>query len=166
LGAQGDIDGAIESFDAALEDLSTLSMPYEQARVNFAYGQTLRRAGRRRDADAVMRNARELYVLLGADTYVKRCEREVQAGGVKASVSRHDETAGPITTLTPQERAVATLVASGKRNKEVADELFVSVKTVQYHLTRIYAKIGIRSRSELAATLPPATNPSRASRSP
>ncbi|MFD9668891.1 LuxR C-terminal-related transcriptional regulator [Rhodococcus sp. NPDC059968] len=154
-GAQGDIDKAIESFEAALEDISELSMPYEQARINFAYGQTLRRAGRRRDADAVMRNARELYVLLAAETYVKRCERELQAGGLKVSASRDNEISILITTLTPQERTVAILVASGKRNKEVADELFVSVKTVQYHLTRVYAKLGIRSRSELAANLPP-----------
>ncbi|MFC9760200.1 LuxR C-terminal-related transcriptional regulator [Rhodococcus jostii] len=164
-GAQGDIEKAIESFEAALEDLSALSMPYEQARINFAYGQTLRRAGRRRDADAVMRSARELYVLLGAETYVKRCERELQAGGVKAGASRPDEITTSITTLTPQERTVARLVASGKRNKEVADELFVSVKTVQYHLTRVYAKLGIRSRSELAATLPPANSARLASRS-
>ena len=53
--------------------------------------------------------------------------------------------------LTPQEEAVAGLVAQGRSNKEVAAELFLSVKTVQYHLTRIYAKLGVRSRTELAA---------------
>jgi DNA-binding CsgD family transcriptional regulator len=152
-GARGEIGTAIDAFDAALENLAALSMPYEQARVNFVYGQTLRRAGRRRDADAVMRSARELYILLGATEYVKRCDRELQAGGLKVSTLRGEMISSHV-DLTPQEGAVARMVASGKRNKEVADEMFVSVKTVQYHLTRIYAKLGIRSRSELAAHLP------------
>ena len=112
----------------------------------FAYGQTLRRAGRRAQADAVVSAARESYAALGARTYVERCDRELAAGGVNVvRVHRHfDE-------LTPQEEAVATLVARGRTNKEVAAELFLSVKTVQYHLTRTYAKLGVRSRSELAA---------------
>ncbi|MFD9668582.1 LuxR C-terminal-related transcriptional regulator [Rhodococcus sp. NPDC059968] len=152
-GARGEIDTAIDAFDAALENLAALSMPYEQARVNFVYGQTLRRAGRRRDADAVMRSARELYILLGATEYARRCDRELRAGGLGGG-TRRGEIVTSRMVLTPQEGAVARLVASGKRNKEVADEMFVSVKTVQYHLTRIYAKLGIRSRSELAAHLP------------
>ena len=57
-----------------------------------------------------------------------------------------------VTDLTPQEEAVATLVARGLSNREVAAELYISPKTVQYHLTRIYAKLGLRSRSELAAS--------------
>lgn len=145
-GARGDIDTARETFETALHHLSTLPLPYDRARVNYAYGQTLRRAGKRRDADAVMRAARELYAALGAAAYVQRCDRELKAGGLNLK-----RTALDISDLTPQEQAVADLVAAGKSNKEAASELFLSVKTVQYHLTRVYAKLGLRSRSELAA---------------
>ncbi|OCC22115.1 LuxR family transcriptional regulator [Prescottella equi] len=145
-GARGELDLARESFDAALLGIETLPLPYDRARINFAYGQTLRRAGKRAEADVVLRAARELYHSLGAATYVERCERELRAGGLNLS-----RTEKGITDLTPQERAVADLVAAGKSNKEAAGELFLSVKTIQYHLTRAYAKLGLRSRSELAA---------------
>jgi DNA-binding CsgD family transcriptional regulator len=150
-GSRGDIDSARKSFESALDKIAPLPTPYERARINFAYGQTLRRAGRRRDADAVIRSARELYSTLGAASYVERCDRELKAGGLKAGDNDSPRERAHVSTLTPQERAVATLVASGHTNKEVAGELFLSVKTVQYHLTRVYAKFGIRSRSELAA---------------
>ena len=75
-----------------------------------------------------------------------RCERELRAGGVGARGGvRGDE------TLTPGEEAVANLVAQGYSNRDVASELYLSVKTVQFHLTRVYAKLGIASRTELAA---------------
>ncbi|KEI45713.1 helix-turn-helix transcriptional regulator [Saccharopolyspora rectivirgula] len=144
--ANGDVDAARESFETALTRLKTLPLPYERARVNFAYGQTLRRAGKRKEADTVLHQAREIYAALGAHTYVKRCDRELKAGGMNAKRSR-----ALLTELTPQEQSVAKLVAEGKTNKQVAVELFISVKTVQYHLTRIYTKLGLRSRSELAA---------------
>jgi len=150
-GARGDIDAAQESFESALAELTPLPLPYARARVNFAYGQTLRRAGRRRDADSVIRTARELYSTLGATSITARCDRELKAGGLKGGASATGRESADVSALTPQERAVATLVAGGNTNKEVASELFLSVKTVQYHLTRVYAKFGIRSRSELAA---------------
>ncbi len=146
LGATGDVDAAKKSFEASLAHLRTLPLPYERARVHFAYGQTLRRAGKRKEADVVLRRARDGYAALGATTYVVRCDRELKAGGL------HPKRVGvDLTELTPQEQAVAKLVAAGLTNKQVGVELFVSVKTVQFHLTRIYAKLGIRSRSELAA---------------
>ncbi len=145
-GARGDIHAARRSFEAALDLLSGLPLRYDTARVNFAFGQTLRRAGKRGQADTVISTARELYLALGADTYVTRCDRELKAGGLHQT--RADR---PDVTLTPQEEAVTALVAQGLSNREVAAELFVSAKTVQYHLTRIYAKLGVRSRTELAA---------------
>ncbi|MBX7430717.1 LuxR C-terminal-related transcriptional regulator [Mycobacterium sp. Y57] len=145
-GATGDIDSAQRVFDDSLALLDGLPLRYDTARVNFAYGQTLRRAGKRRAADAVIGTARELYAALGADTYVARCDRELKAGGFNQS---RDTRAG--IELTPQEEAVTTLVTQGLSNREVAAELYVSHKTVQYHLTRIYAKLGVRSRSELVA---------------
>ena len=109
----------------------------------------MRRAGKRRDADEVLHAARDLYDSLGATTYVERCDRELRAGGVHAGRAVPDER-GP-ETLTPQEELVTELVARGMTNRAVAADLFISTKTVQYHLTRIYSKLGIRSRGELAA---------------
>ncbi|MEU1520133.1 AAA family ATPase [Streptomyces sp. NPDC005811] len=144
--ARGDIDTARREFEQALAHLDNLPLPYDRARVNFAFGQTLRRAGKRREADSVLKNASDAYATLGARTYVERCERELQAGGLHVPRS-----AAGMARLTPQEQAVANLVAAGATNQQVALELFISVKTVQYHLTHIYAKLGMRSRSELAA---------------
>ncbi|RCW45962.1 regulatory LuxR family protein [Halopolyspora algeriensis] len=145
-GTEGDIEAAKGHFGNALAQLTDLPLPYDRARVNFAYGQTLRRAGKRREADVVLRNARDAYATLGARAYVERCDRELKASGLKAQRSGAD-----LTQLTAQEQAVAELVAAGMSNKQAAVELFVSVKTVQFHLTRIYAKLGIGSRGELAA---------------
>ncbi|MEV0689067.1 AAA family ATPase [Streptomyces sp. NPDC050388] len=146
-GARGDIDTARTQFERALTRLEPLPLPYDRARVNFSYGQTLRRAGKRREAGTVLANARDTYVTLGARTYVERCDRELQAGGVHTAARA---TPG-MSRLTAQEQAVARLVATGATNKQAALELYISVKTVQYHLTHIYSKLGIRSRSELAA---------------
>ncbi|MER6979492.1 response regulator transcription factor, partial [Streptomyces carpinensis] len=90
--------------------------------------------------------ARDLWDALGARTRVEAADRELRAGGVRAPQ-------GPRTPgeLTPQEETVAQMVASGLSNREVAARLFISPKTVQFHLTRIYAKYGLRSRTELAA---------------
>ncbi|MHA3834648.1 LuxR C-terminal-related transcriptional regulator [Terrabacter sp. AAH1] len=145
-GTRGDLEAARGCFEHALSLLAPLPLAYDRARVHFAYGQTLRRAGRRAEADAVLATAREAYLALGATTYVARCDRELAAGGVHVvrQPREHHE-------LTTQEEVVASLVAGGRTNKEVAAELFLSAKTVQYHLTRIYAKLGVRSRSELAA---------------
>ncbi|WP_461144541.1 helix-turn-helix transcriptional regulator [Salinifilum aidingensis] len=145
-GARGDIEQARRHFDTALENVAQTPMLYERARVNFAYGQTLRRAGKRRDADVVLHRARELYAAMRARTYVQRCDRELKAGGLHGHRSEAEAA-----ELTAQENAVAKLVAEGRSNKQVAVELYVSVKTVQFHLTRIYGKLGVASRGELAA---------------
>lgn len=146
LGAIGEINAARGTFEEALALLDGLPLRYDVARVNFAYGQTLRRAGKRRAADAIISTARDIYLSLGATTYVERCDRELKAGGLNIARGERDSV-----DLTPQEESVTALVARGLSNREVAAELFISPKTVQYHLTRIYAKLGVRSRSELAA---------------
>ena len=146
LGAQGELRSARDKFEDSLAQLDGLPLRYDLARVNFAYGQTLRRAGKRRDADAIINTARDLYLSLGAHTYVARCDRELKAGGLHTARGSRDSI-----VLTPQEEAVTTLVTQGLSNREVAAELYVSPKTVQYHLTRVYAKLGVRSRAELAA---------------
>lgn len=149
LGGSGDLEGAQAAFRRSADLLADLPLPYDRARTHFAWGQTLRRAGKRRDADPVLQAARDLYAGLGATTYVERCDRELRAGGVHAT--RSPTADRDAAALTPQEELVAELVSRGMTNREVGAELFVSTKTVQYHLTRIYAKLGIRSRGELAA---------------
>lgn len=164
--AQGDPDEARDQFEAALGHLRGLQRPYLRARISYAFGQSMRRAGKRGLASSVLHSARELYDSLGAVTYVERCDRELQASGVDVGVlgeivdaasggaSGSGGSGGSERTtpeLTAQERAVAGLVASGATNREAAQTLFLAEKTVQYHLTRIYRKLGIRSRSALAA---------------
>lgn len=157
LAAQGDPDTAREHFEAALGHLGGLNRPYLRARISFAFGQSMRRAGKRRLASSVLRAARDLYESLGAATYVERCDRELKATGL--DVGNLPDPADPVLSsvgshhqqLTAQEQAVAELVAAGATNKEAARALFLAEKTVQYHLTRLYRKMGIRSRSELAA---------------
>lgn len=150
---QGDIDECSRIFHRSLEFLDGLAMPYYSARMHFGFGQTLRRAGRRREAHLALGTARDLYEQLGAHAYVERCERERRAGGVDVA-----RTVGN-STLTPQEQAVATVVAAGRTNAQAAEELFLSVKTIQYHLTRIYSKLGISGRTELAAHVARSSHP-------
>lgn len=141
---RGDVEECTRIFHQSTEYLDGLTMPYFSARMHFGFGQALRRAGRRREAHLALGTARDLYEQLGAHAYVERCDRERRAGGVDVTRT------GGNATLTPQEQAVATLVAAGRSNAQAAEELFLSVKTVQYHLTRIYSKLGVSGRTELA----------------
>ena len=143
-GAQGRGGGR---FERALELIGPLGMPYERALIELAHGQFLRRAGRRRAAAAQLSAARDTLAALGARPALERAERELGACGLKPLRRSAREQPG----LTPQEQAVARLVAMGRTNRQVADELLLSTKTVEVHLTRIYAKLGISSRSQLAA---------------
>ncbi len=137
LGARGDLAAAEEVFGHARAQLEDLPLPYDRARVDFAHGLTLRRAGRRRDATTVLTAARQAFAALGAQVYVERCDRELKTGRPGARPLDND-----VDALTEQERTVAELVATGMTNKEAAAAMMLSVKTVQFHLTRIYAKLG------------------------
>jgi len=144
---QGRMDLAEQTFDRALAEIERVPMPFQRALIELAYGQALRRCGQRRAASAQLQSARERFAELGATPSLERCERELRGCGlVPSKRSDFDPT-----RLTAQEQAVAGLVAAGMSNRQVAAELFVSVKTVQFHLTHIYAKLGIGSRAELAA---------------
>ena len=145
--ALGRRDAAAEAFARALEHIEPLDMPYERALVQFAHGQFLRRNGSRRAASEQLTRARETFATLRARPALERCERELVACGLKPNRRGSDQPP----ELTPQEQAVARLVATGRTNREVAAELLLSVKTVEVHLTRIYAKLGVSSRSQLAA---------------
>ncbi len=145
--AKGRREHATNAFARALEHIDAVGMPYEEALIHFAHGQFLRRNGRRRAASDALSRAREVFDGLGARPALERCDRELEACGltpVKRTSSEQPD-------LTPQEQAVARLVATGRTNREVAAELLLSVKTVEVHLTRIYAKLGVSSRAQLAA---------------
>ena len=147
--ARGDAGGAEEAFARALAAIGRVEMPYDQALIELAFGAFLRRAGRRRAAAGQLQAAQTRLAGLGAAPALERCERELDACGL--SPAKRGRSAQARDALTPQERAVARLVASGMSNREVAAELLLSVKTVGFHLTRIYAKLGIGSRSQLMA---------------
>lgn len=144
LFSEGDTEGGRAEFERALGQISDLPMPLLRARLHFQFGQALRRVGKRRDAEGELYRARRGFAAMGANGYVDRCDRELKAGS-------RTRDADSLTDLTPQEQAVVDLVLQGMTNREVAATLFISVKTVQYHLTRVYSRLGVRSRSELAA---------------
>jgi DNA-binding NarL/FixJ family response regulator len=104
-------------------------------------GEALRRAGERRRAGEKLDGAREIFLDLGAARWAERCDTELRRARPRPRRDRE---------LTHAERRVAGLVAQGKKNREVAAQLFTTVSTVEAHLTRIYRKLGIRSRTELA----------------
>ncbi|WNV77074.1 LuxR C-terminal-related transcriptional regulator [Geodermatophilus sp. DSM 44513] len=154
LAARGDLTGAGAAFEAARAHLAALPLPYERARVDYVHGMTLRRAGRRRDAAALLATARLTFAALGAQVYVDRCDRELKTGRPAVRGA-----AAGAQGLTEQERTIAELVATGLTNREVAAAVTLSVKTVQFHLTHVYAKLHVRSRSELAARFAAGTLP-------
>lgn len=143
---RGDIEGGLRHFEEAVELIETLPMPTYQSRMLYEYGRVLRRLGRRRQADEVFARAGEVFAAMGATEFVERCNRERRAGGLGTRTTG----AGG---LTPQEEEIAKLVAEGATNREVARELFLSSKTVEYHLTRVYRKLGVRTRNELPRVL-------------
>jgi DNA-binding NarL/FixJ family response regulator len=120
----------------------------ETAVAHMAFGKFLRRRGERRSAVEQLLIASDLFARLGATPFLGGCAAELAACGQQPTSgladSRH-------TVLTPQELAVARLVSQGRRNQEIADELVLSIKTVSYHLRNVYSKLGVRSRTELAA---------------
>ncbi|MCM0674814.1 AAA family ATPase [Micromonospora phytophila] len=125
------------------------AQPYEQARTQLAYGEWLRRARRRAAARAQLRGALEIFDRLGAQLWAERARAELRATGDVPAAPR---TAGdPLSVLTPQERHVVRLAAGGASNRDIAAQLFLSPRTVGYHLYKAFPKLGITSRAQLAA---------------
>jgi predicted ATPase/DNA-binding CsgD family transcriptional regulator len=145
-GRQAEAEAA---FLDGLGQIEQVSMPFDRALLEFAYGQFLRRLGRRRAAATQLGLAQECFVSLGAQPYIDRCDRELAACGLAPARRRGRDRA----RLTPQELSVVRLAASGLSNREVAAELVVSVKTVEFHLNHAYRKLAVDSRKELASRL-------------
>jgi len=141
--ARGDIDESIVLLESAAARHGELDDPYGRARALLALGVARRRARQKRPAREAIFEALAGFEELGAVTWIERCQSEL------GSIGGRTREEG----LTPAEQRVAALVAEGRTNKEVAAALFLGERTVASHLTHIYAKLGIRSRTELARTL-------------
>ena len=134
-----------ELFGRAIELLSDSPLVLELARTRLAYGERLRRQGRRRDARMQLRAAYDVFMSVGATPWHERVAAELRATGEQVA----EADSRPL-DLTPQELHIAQLVADGKTNKEIAAALFLSAKTIEYHLANTYRKLDIHSRAELA----------------
>jgi DNA-binding CsgD family transcriptional regulator len=144
--ATGDLDAADESIRRAIDWGHRLGQPFELARTLVTNGVILRRARRKREARESLQRALATFEDLGAALWSARARAELGRIGGRAASSA---------SLTPTEERVAGLVASGRTNREVAAGLFMSVNTVEANLKRIYRKLGVRSRTELAQRIPP-----------
>ncbi|WP_345571263.1 helix-turn-helix transcriptional regulator [Nonomuraea rosea] len=147
--ARHEVEPADAAFTTALAHSGLAGLPFDEARLRLAYGRFLRRLGRRRQAQSQLELGLGLFTRLGAVPYTDRCERELSACGLP----RAESGASPLLRLTPQEQAVARLVATGMTNRQVARELVLSVKTIEYHLGNAYAKLGVSSRVALTTKI-------------
>ncbi|GEM_PF-1740879 len=143
---RGEAEKGIRCLEDAVDAITPLRMPFYESRILFEYGQILRRLGRRRKADEIFGRAAEIFAAMGAHHFVELCNRERRAGGLGPRTTQPGE-------LTAQEQQIAEAVATGATNREVSTELYLSTKTVEYHLTRIFRKLRIRNRGELAQAL-------------
>jgi DNA-binding CsgD family transcriptional regulator len=134
----------------AIERLGGTRLRPELARAHLLYGEWLRRQGRRVDARVELRSAHDLFVAIGMEAFAERTRGELLATGEtvrKRTVETRDD-------LTPQELQIARHARNGLSNPEIGARLFLSPRTVEWHLRKVYAKLGIRSRRELRDALP------------
>ena len=148
--ARGDHDRAAQAFAYARRRLEGRKLPFLQAEVELAEAGYFRATHQRSKAVERLRTARSCFTALGARPYVKACDEELAKWGVSMK-QRAGNWREPV--LSAGELPVARLVAKGRTNKEAATELYLSVKTVEHHLSNIYMKLGVRSRRELARML-------------
>jgi ATP/maltotriose-dependent transcriptional regulator MalT len=155
LRAAGQLAAARRDLDRARRYLTeAVEMPHdsvdalERAHALEALGRFLRRRSERRAAVARLQAARQQFQALRAEPFMTRCDDELAACGVHDPASPR-----PLDPLTPQERVVATLICAGKTNQQAADELVLSAKTISFHLTNVYAKLGVHTRAQLIAAM-------------
>ena len=149
LGSVREPNAAIEAFEAAVAELERSQAALDRAVALVEHGAALRRLGHRRDARAPLRSGLELAESCGATVLAARAMREAKVAGARPRRSAlHGRDA-----LTTRERQVAAMAAEGLSNKEIADELVVTVKTIEWHLNHSFAKLGISSRTELHGKL-------------
>ncbi len=140
LVARGDLDGAVVAGERALVEHERLPMPFELARTRLIMGQVQRRRRQKRSAAALITDAVATFEELGTPLWATRARAELERVNVAP---------GAGSELTPSERRVAELAASGMTNRDVAQAMFIHPKTVEANLARVYRKLGIHSRAEL-----------------
>ena len=144
-------DTAEKLYRESIERLGRTRLRAELARAHLLYGEWLRRQRRRVDARAQLRIAYEMLETMGMEAFADRARRELLATGEtarKRTVHPADQ------TLTAQEAQIARMARDGLSNPEIAARLFISVRTVQYHLSKVFAKLAIESRGQLGRALP------------
>jgi DNA-binding CsgD family transcriptional regulator/tetratricopeptide (TPR) repeat protein len=137
---------ADDLYAEAIERLSRTRVAVDLARAHLLYGEWLRRQSRRVDARKELRIAHEMFTDFGMEAFAERARVELQATGEHAR-TRTVETLGD---LTPQESQISRLVAQGHTNREIAAQLFISPSTVEYHLRKVFRKLGVKTRTQLA----------------
>ena len=142
--AKGDYDSALAHLERAAREHERLPMPFERARTLLVLGTIRRRAGRKRAAREALQKALGIFEQLGARLWAEKARAELAAIGGRPA---------PTGGLTPTEERVARLAAAGRTNREIAQELYLSVRTVETHLSHAYRKLEVRSRTELATVL-------------
>jgi DNA-binding CsgD family transcriptional regulator len=150
--AVGETDAAYQALERAFELHDRMEEPFERARTLLVLGNVQRRDRKKRAARDSLQAALAVFDRLGAVLWSAKARAELARVGGRA----------PAAGLTPTEERVAQLIAAGHTYRQAADALFISPKTVQWNLSRIYRKLGVRSRAELAARLP--AEPSRRGR--
>jgi DNA-binding CsgD family transcriptional regulator len=145
----GDGAAAEQLYREAVERLGRTRLRPELARAHLLYGEWLRREGRRVDARGQLGTAYEMFMTIGMEAFAERARRELAATGAKArkrSPETHDE-------LTPQEGQIARLARDGLSNPEIGARLFISARTVEWHLRKVFTKLAISSRRQLRTAL-------------
>ena len=141
---------AEQYYAEAVERLGRTRLRPELARTHLLYGEWLRRENRRLDARHQLHAAYHLFAAIGADAFAERARSELLATGEKVRKREVDT----YNQLTPQEEHIVRLARDGRTNPEIAAELFISTRTVEWHLRKVFAKLGITSRSDLQNTMP------------
>jgi DNA-binding CsgD family transcriptional regulator len=144
LAAHGDLDAAAVAAHAAVRHHERLPMPFERARTRLLVGQLQLRNRQRRIATQTLTEARDAFEAAGAPLWAARA---------RAELARLNRTASDRSGLTTSERRVAERAAAGMSNRDIAAALFLSPKTVEMNLSRVYRKLGIRSRAQLHTRL-------------
>ncbi|MFJ9367580.1 AAA family ATPase [Nocardia sp. NPDC101769] len=148
LALAGPADATEEHYDAAERLHDKGGRPFERARTALLYGEWLRRDQRKSEARTRLRAAAETFDRLGAHLWAERARAELRATG---DTSRRRPTASVLDLLTPQELQVVRLAAQGLSNRDIGGQLFLSPRTIGYHLYKAYPKLGVATRAELAA---------------
>jgi DNA-binding CsgD family transcriptional regulator len=129
----------------AIERLGRTRMGAELARAHLVYGEWLRRENRRTQAREQLRSAHEMLTAMGMDGFADRARHELLATGETV----RKRTVDTLTDLTPQEAQIAKLARDGHTNQEIGSQLFISPRTVEWHLSNVFTKLGITSRKDL-----------------